>query len=633
MLARLIPLAVLTCLWISPSPGHAQDRPLPGLENLQTFVATADSADLPRLQALVDTLAAAGDLRLVSSQQDRYVAGLVHDTFQQFHQGVPVLGGSVSRQRDGGAPGSVIGTMYRDIDVDVTPGLSATEAVSLVRHAADAEPATSDLPELVILQTLTGRYALVWSVTMGDFHRYFLDAHSGAVVERHPLIKHQSEVGAGRGIQGVEKKLSISRAGGRFEAHDRLRPAEIVTLDLRLDEERSLSLLLPLGVIWSADDVAASPDNTWHDDAVVDAHAYTGFTYDHLFREHGWRGVDGRDGRIMNMVNMGGDFGYDNAFYIPPPFGPEGTGVFSYGRWTDGLPLTSADIVGHELMHGVAFHALLERTGSPPLPTVRGILGPPSFELNGETATCADRLRLTSGPDGEVRRVHLWCEKDRLVLASDHGGAFAEAYADVIGTAVEFDLHAGGSGPLQADYLSGEDTGFAIRSLSDPASRRLVDRLPPDYDGPAFVNPTRPDAYQRIIRFLVGIFDDTERFFFLPFGSVDGVSVVRLPSTDDGGVHFNSTILSHAFYLAVEGGRNRTTGLTVDGAGAANFALVERAFFRAVTQLMPPRVNMFQAANLVRLSALQMYGADSATFLAIHQAFNAVGLTIDPPGA
>ena len=633
MLARLVPLAVLTWMWISPPPSHAQEIALQASDNRETFMAITGSADLPRLQTLVDTLAAAGDLRLVSSQQDRYVAGLVHDTFQQFHQGVRVLGGTVSRQHDGSGPGAVIGTMYRDIDVNVAPSISTADAVSLLHQAADAEPATSDLPELVILRTLTGRYALAWSVVMDDFHRYFLDAHSGLVVDRHSLIKYQQAVGAGPGIQGVEKKLSISRAGGRFEAHDRLRPAEIVTLDLRLDEERSLSLLLAPGVIWSADDVAASPDNTWRDDAVVDAHAYTGFTYDHLFREHGWRGADGSDGRIMSMVNMGGDFGYNNAFFIPPPFGPEGTGGFVYGRWTDGLPLTAADIVAHELMHGVAFHALLERTGSPPLPAVRGILGPASFELNGETATCADQLRLTNGPDREVSTFHLWCEQDRLVLASDHGGAFDEAYADVIGTAVEFDLHAGGSGPLQADYLTGEDTGFAIRSLSDPASRRLVNRVPPDYDGPAFANPPRPDAYQRIIRFLVGIFDDTEFFFFLPFGSVDGVSVVRLPSADDGGVHYNSTILSHAFYLAVEGGRNRTTGLAVDGAGAANFALVERAFFRAVTHLMPPRVNMFEAANLVRLSALQMYGVDSPVFLAIHQAFDAVGLTIDPPGA
>src|SRR5258708_18281891 len=33
---------------------------------------------------------------------------------------------------------------------------------------------------------------------------------------------------------------------------------------------------------------------------------------------------------------------------------------------------------------------------------------------------------------------------------------------------------------------------------------------------------------------------------------------------------FRSTIVTHAFYLAIEGGTNRTSGLTVAGEGAAN---------------------------------------------------------------
>ena len=36
------------------------------------------------------------------------------------------------------------------------------------------------------------------------------------------------------------------------------------------------------------------------------------------------------------------------------------------------------------------------------------------------------------------------------------------------------------------------------------------------------------------------------------------------------GSHWNSLILSHAYYLAIEGGTNASTGLTVAGAGSAN---------------------------------------------------------------
>src|SRR5205814_10279332 len=54
---------------------------------------------------------------------------------------------------------------------------------------------------------------------------------------------------------------------------------------------------------------------------------------------------------------------------------------------------------------------------------------------------------------------------------------------------------------------------------------------------------------------------------------------------DGGGVHDNSTLLSHAFYLAVEGGRNATSGLSVTGVGGRNRAQIERVFFRAITKL------------------------------------------------
>ena len=69
-----------------------------------------------------------------------------------------------------------------------------------------------------------------------------------------------------------------------------------------------------------------------------------------------------------------------------------------------------------------------------------------------------------------------------------------------------------------------------------------------------------------MVRFLVGIFEDngSPRLFFSNFGSVDGGrTIVELPSFDYDGVHWNSTILSHAFYLAIEGGRNATTGRLV----------------------------------------------------------------------
>jgi Zn-dependent metalloprotease len=97
-------------------------------------------------------------------------------------------------------------------------------------------------------------------------------------------------------------------------------------------------------------------------------------------------------------------------------------------------------------------------------------------------------------------------------------------------------------------------------------------------------------------------------------------------SIDGGGVHLNSTVFSHAFYLAVEGGRNATSGISVTGVGASNRAQIEKVFFRAITQLMPNNASLQTAAGAVIQAAVDLYGPSGAPTQAITQAMTAVGL-------
>ncbi len=101
-------------------------------------------------------------------------------------------------------------------------------------------------------------------------------------------------------------------------------------------------------------------------------------------------------------------------------------------------------------------------------------------------------------------------------------------------------LPAGRQRLLRADYLIGEDVRSAraaMRSMADPLAYG------------------HPDHYSR-------------RF---------------TGTADNGGVHTNSGIANHAFYLAIEGGTNRTSGLSVQGVGGANREQIERVFYRAFT--------------------------------------------------
>ena len=567
--------------------------------NIMALSTTTDVSELRLLDARVDALVRTNALVLASRQPDVSLSGRVHETFQQYHAGVPVYGGGISRQlANTGLTVSIFGTIYQEIDLDMTPQLAQHEALALVEQRAGAGPATDDPLTLVIVPTPFDTYVLAYRATMRDFRTYFLDAHSGAIVHVENEVDEQGAVGSGFGIQNDLKKVSVSPVGGGFQTYDRLRPAEIVTLDLRHADARVDRLLK--GRRWVARDVAWDADNDWRDPAVVDAHVYGGFTYDYLFAQQGWRGMNGRDGRILSMVNIGRE-GENNAFFYPPPFGPEGTGVVAFGQFEDGTPLTSVDIVAHEVMHGVTHFSVASRTGNGLLDTHRYVRGPSSFTYDGRTFRCGSTYR------GDP----ILCDDGRFLLFANHGGAINEAYSDIIGTAVEFSVHEPGVGPLRADYVMGEDTGQPIRSLENPLSIAAVGSY------------RYPDAWGHEFRFLVAY--DGVFFHYTSIGFVAGQQFTLRAGGYDG-VHLNSTILSHAFYLAIEGGQNRSTGLTVKGVGAANRHQVERAFFRAMTHLMPARTSFRMTAAVIRQSAVDLFGAGSATHRAIDQALNAVGL-------
>jgi bacillolysin len=169
------------------------------------------------------------------------------------------------------------------------------------------------------------------------------------------------------------------------------------------------------------------------------------------------------------------------------------------------------------------------------------------------------------------------------LIYRDEPGALNEAFSDIMAIGVEFFFQTPGDGPLHADYLLGEDvaTPGGIRSAKDPRSYGY------------------PDHYSR--RYL---------------GPQDG-----------GGVHVNSSIANHAFYLAIEGGANRTSGLTVEGVGGANREQIEKVFYRAFTQMLPSSATFATARAATIQAARDLYGAGSAPERAVTQAWRAVGVS------
>ena len=573
----------------------------------------AEAIDRPIDAATVDAMTRAGDLVIMSRRVDRLLPDRTHEYLAQHLDGVPVHGAGVSRQTRNGETVSLFGRIHENIEIGTVPSLSPDDALAGLAQATDAS--SVDTPDLVVLPLPDATYRLVYRALMSDARLYFVDAADGSVVWSHDVTSRQQAVGVGTGIAGDRKNVSTTRAGGVYQAIDQLRPGAIVTLDMKYRQSRLYSLMDPgpRGVRrWSDADVAADPDNVWEDNpAAVDAHAHTGWTYDYFAQRHNWYGVDGENGRILSLVNNG----FANAFFAPPPFGPEGRGAFGYGE-IDGTSFAVEDIVAHELMHGVTHFAVSQRTGVPyPLGDVYATLGPASFRYtDGRVFTC-NNLKPTHRGVVVLRPL---CSNGRFLLWAADGGIIHEAFSDIFAHAVEFFHEARADPLLTADYVSGEHVPL-------PALRR-------DAGNPRSINIPRtdipyPDAWDSMMRFIMTTRDG--RTFaganWTPLAFVNGRFVGLVPA-DGGGVHDNSTVLSHAFYLAIEGGTNATTGRSVTGVGPANRADVERAFFRAMTDLMPPDASLRDAARAIEQSAVDLYGTGSATHTAVNRALHAVGL-------
>ena len=433
--------------------------------------------ELRQWDATLDGMTRAGELVVVSRQDDRSLPGRTHEYLAQFHEGVQVHGGGVSRQLDRGVTVSLFGTLYTDIDVETAPALTAGEAAGRLLQRTGAA-AADRLPEAVVLPLLGGSYELAYPLTLEDAHTYFVSAADGAVVQKEAAFDTQSAVGTGAGFLGDTKKISTTQEGGRYEAHDRLRPGEVVTLDAGFDVERLVRLLQsgpPRVQRWTSSDIAADADNDWDDAAVVDAHVHMGWTYDYFAQRHGWEGLDGRERahrrhrqqRLLQRLRLSAAVrsGRRRRLRLRP--------APAYARGSEATqPRVALHTVAHELMHGLTYFSVATRTGGGLFNRLDNVgrLGPPSFEWEGETYIPVPRPAFPSRLEPDVwEPIPALCSEDgRFVLASSQAGGVNEAYSDIFGVSTGF-FHEGVGAAGTYEYGS-EYAAGTLRSLSDPWS-------------------------------------------------------------------------------------------------------------------------------------------------------------------
>lgn len=172
---------------------------------------------------------------------------------------------------------------------------------------------------------------------------------------------------------------------------------------------------------------------------------------------------------------------------------------------------------------------------------------------------------------------HAICENTANLVYSYESGAMNEGFSDIWAAAVEYFAD-----PTKDTWLLGEEIGGPIRSLSNPN----------DYG--------QPDTY-------------------LGTNWYTG-------SGDNGGVHYNSGVLNHWFYILSVGksGTNdngdpySVTGININKAAAIAYRL-ESVYLSSGSQYSDARVGGIQAAE-------DLYGVNSPEVIATTNAFYAVGI-------
>jgi len=395
--------------------------------------------------------------------------GGTHYRYSQFHRGVRVWGGEAVVHEDAQAQFTEPTLDLRtDIQLDVQPTLSAQEALAQVDRMVAPKGAYNGTPqvELVVVpqfETVISRFltkegevpnaveaqrslrghVLAYHVHVElendldgvDHQDMLVDAHSGKILKQWSSLRTDSPAtGTGKSLWSGNVVLSTrSKTAGGFELADISRPTKahpITALQGNLVTDLA-------GGTTGNGTVFSDADNTWGDGAnysgsgstsdngqtaAVDA-AY-GFqsTWDYFKNVHGRNGIDGQGSAGYSRVHYSAN--YANAFWSDACF------CMTYGDGTGGKPLTTLDISGHEVSHGVM-------------------------------ANTAD------------------------LVYSDESGGLNEANSDIHGALVEFYAKGGGTGNTVpntgANWTMGEDLGKPLRYMDKPS----LDKSSPDAWSPS----------------------------------------------------------------------------------------------------------------------------------------------------
>ena len=354
--------------------------------------------------------------------------GMTHYRYQQTVNGIPLELSAFLAHVKNGKVQSVNGDFFSEVNVSTSNTITESGALNAALSYIGAEvykwqieeeeahlkweqkdPSATYFPkgEKVLINTgglidapLKLAYKFnVYAQVPHSRRDIFVDAKTGEIIWEQTKIHHADVTGSATTAYSGVKPIVTDDNGGTFRLRESGRGNGIETYDMNM------------GINYGAATDFTDADNNWNnvnadlDQYATDAHWGAEMTYDYFLNIHGRNSIDGNGFKLRSYVHFdlveNGGASQNNAFW-------DGQRM-TYGDGQGGLtPLTSIDIAGHEITHG----------------------------LTSNTAN---------------------------LVYQDESGALNESFSDIFGLSVDWF-----SRPSAANWTMGEEIGATFRSMADP---------------------------------------------------------------------------------------------------------------------------------------------------------------------
>ena len=285
--------------------------------------------------------------------------GTSHVRMARTFAGLPVIGGDlVVHQSPQGEWKGRSQTLANDLALSVTPtvGKAAAGAAAVAPSKVTRSITGHKVEATRLVVDATGATPrLAYEVVTGGIQKdgtpsrlaSYVDARTGAVLRQEQQI--ETVDGSGQSLYGGTVPLQLTLSGSTYQLKDPTR-GNTYTTDLNNKEDPVTCQIFgsgcPTGTLFTSPDASFGNGTTSsRESAAVDAQYGTNETWDYYKNVHGRNGIFGTGKGSFNRVHYGN--GYVNAFW-------DGTKMtYGDGDGVDFGPLTSLDVAGHEMSHGV----------------------------------------------------------------------------------------------------------------------------------------------------------------------------------------------------------------------------------------------------------------------------------------